>query len=522
VTTPRERFFLVALVIVAGTVWLYAPVREFQLVNWDDDLYLAETRPHVPVTMQTVRWAFTTCVPFYYHPLTWLSHAVDLQLWGARYAGPHLVNVALHALNAVAVLAVCWLVWGEARWLLAAGVAAVFAVHPLQVESVAWLAERKTVLCGFFSLWCVAAYLRGWRRTALGLYALALWSKPMAVPLPVVLLALDVWPLRRSGWRRLVGEKWAYWLLAVAFSAVTFLAQAEWGAVHELGRLGMGARGLVAARAAVFYVWRLAWPAWLSPYYPIGSVSGAPVEFGVPVVIVLLVTAGCVGRWRSAPVLLLAWGSYLALLAPMSGLVQVGPQAVAPRFVYLALVPVLMLMAAGLWWCWQHVGPAGRGALVLFVAAVLVFNIHRTRADLPSWRDEESLWRAALRYFPESGVANFHYALALVEQRRFAEALPHAEYAVTVIPDNPLAQLTLGVARLKTGRFAAAEAALREALRQIPENPTVRYNLACALSRQGRVEEARRWLTELLAQSPSYRAIAARDPDLAAVRELSF
>lgn len=532
----RWQFVLVGLALVVVTFWLYAPTRNYRLVNWDDDIYLHEVRPHVPVTAQTIRWAFTTFVPFYYHPLTWLSHAADAQFFGDRLGGPHLVNVALHAANAVAVFALGWLVFGEVRaisrrqrWVMAAGVAAVFAAHPLQVESVAWLAERKTVLCGCFSLLSLCAYLRGarpggtagWHGTALALYAAALLSKPMAVPLPVVMLVLDGWPLRRhesAGWRRLFAEKWSYWLLSVVTGVVTVVAQAQWGAVRGLAGLGVSERLLVAARGAVFYLWRLAWPAWLSPYYPLGTVSIWQPEFLVPVSIVVAVTGLCFCCRRKLPALLAAWAAYLALLAPASGLVQVGAQAVAARFVYLAMVPMLLLLAGGLWWCGQNVRAPGRWALAALVAAALVFDASRSRADLPAWRDEESLWRQALRYFPESGIANFHLAMALVEQHRFAEALPHAEYAVTVVPENPLAQLTLGVARLKTGRSAAAEPALRETLRLAPGYAAAQYNLACALSRQGRIAEARGVLRELLAREPSYRALAARDADLAGAR----
>jgi hypothetical protein len=566
-----------ALTVTAITVWVHWPCIHGGFLNWDDGLYLEEIARHPRLSWQTVAWAFSSVVPFYYHPLTFLSHVADHQWWGKDPAGHHLMSLLLHGLNSGLVVLFVWLLlenvgasFGE-RIALASGVALVFGLHPLQVETVAWVAERKTALCGFFSLMSLCAYLqmtrqpsaRAWRWAMTSLFAAALLAKPMAMSLPLVMLILDFYPLRRletAGWRRLLEEK----ALLIGMSAVdlvlTMIGQARSGAVMAMQVHSIWERCLAAVRGFIFYLWKLIWPGWLCPYYPLGgTMSLAQAEFLVPVILVTSISVLVLCLRKRAPALLAAWCVYLALLVPVSGLMQVGSQAVADRFMYLAMLAPLLVLGWGGIWLWRHLHATGRPVLLLLACGELIFLGVRTRQQIPVWRNSETLWNAVLGHFPRSGVAQGHMAMALAEQRRFEEALPHARAAVAEIPDYPAARdaledvcyqlavarvdrqqfvealpyvreaLTvnstnapvramLGVIYLKTRQFAQAVPELQEALRLKPDLPATRYNLACAYSRTGQFAEAYAVLQNLLLSQPQFAQLAARDSELGDLR----
>lgn len=499
--------------------------------HWDDDIYLEGAARH------GVGWALTT-THVYYHPLTWLSHMLDLKLWGRNPAAHHAVNVGLHAINAGLVVALAWLLTRQ-LW-LAAWVGVVFAIHPLQVESVAWIAERKNVLCAMFSLLALILYVRGRWWPMVAAYAAALLSKPMAVPLPLVMMAMDYFPGGRRDWKVLT-EKWLLLLLAAVITALAFHGQIGTGALrtHELSPVE---RLFVAARSLVFYLWKIIWPAWLSPFYPLGEdLRLAQAEFIVPVFVCAAITAlaARVPAWRAA------WISYVALVLPVSGLFQTGGQAVADRFAYLAMIPVLLVVGSvGL--KWRRLGPVALAGFAVWLAA-------RAQQQIPVWHDDATLWQAVVKHYPQSRVAYRLLTDALIEQRRFVEALPVAEHAarvandetermllgrdfgaitewfieqrdfaaaaraargaVELMPDNPAARSALGLALLKSGRYAEAVEQLRDV-----RLPAARYNLACAQARLGRLDDARAALDEAVALEPRFAEWAARDPELAALR----
>ncbi|MGA2221289.1 MAG: tetratricopeptide repeat protein [Verrucomicrobiia bacterium] len=566
-----------ALAVAAITVWVHWPSIHGGFLNWDDDLYLEEVARHPRLTWQTVAWAFSATVPFYYHPLTFLSHVADYQLWGKNPAGHHLTNLLLHGLNSGLVVLFLWMLlenvgasFGE-RVALAGGVALVFGLHPLQVEPVAWVAERKTILCAFFSLTSLCAYLqltrrpssRPWRWAMTLLFVAALLAKPMAMTLPLVMLVMDFFPLRRHeiiGWRRLLKEKSLLFGLSALDLALTVIGQARSGAVMAMQAHSVGERCLAAARGVVFYLWKLTWPGWLCPFYPLGgTMSLRQAEFLVPVILVAVISVLVVRLRRRAPALLAAWCCYLALLVPVSGLMQVGSQAVADRFMYLAMLAPLLVLGWGGVWLWRRVRAAGWSVLLLLLCGELIFLVVRTRQQIPVWRNSETLWTNVLGHFPRSGIAHGHLAMALAEQRRFEEALPYAQAALADIPDYPVARATLedvcselaiarverrqfaealpytrealelnptnssvramlGLIYLKTRQFTEAAPELQEALRLNPDLPAARYNLACAYSRLGRFAEAFAALENLLPSQPQFAQAATRDTELAALR----
>jgi hypothetical protein len=534
----RAPIALVALAAALITVWVYWPCTRNAFTFWDDDLYLREVEQHPRLTWPTLKWAFTATQPFYYQPLTWISLVLDHQLWGSNPAGPHAVSVLLHAVNAALVVALAWKLLGmlprlsvNERRTLAMLVGLLFALHPIQVEAVAWYAERKTVLCATFALASLCAYVgyaqsslrqRGWWWTAMTLGIAAMLAKPMAVSLPFVMLVADFFPARRyatTTWRQLFIEKSPLLAASVLLSVITVVAQTIGGAVMELESLGFGARLLVAVRGVVFYLWKLIWPAWLSPYYPLGGeLSLAQPEFWVPTAAFAVVTAVLVWWRRRTPALMAGWIAYLAWLLPVSGLFQSGAQAAADRFAYLAVVPVLLLAAGGGLWLWRRMSRFGRQTLTALIAVELVFLSVRSRQQIAVWRNEQTLWTEVLMHFPGSGVANLHYAAELASQRRFAEALPHAEIAVQVFPNTGLGHSTLGLIWLKLGEFTRAVKELREAIRWEPQLVAPRYNLACAYARLGEFAKACDTLQELARLDPQMVAFAARDSELTALR----
>ena len=568
---------ILALAVAAITVWVHWPCVHGAFLNWDDDLYLDEIVRHPRLSWQTVAWAFSTVVPFYYHPLTFLSYVVDHQLWGMNPWGYHLANLLLHGLNSGLVVLVAWLLlenvsasFGE-RVVLASGVALAFGLHPLQVEPVAWIAERKTVLCALFSLLSLYAYLQTtrqrprrvwWWWTTL-LFAAALLAKPMAMSLPLVMLALDFCPLRRHetvGWWALWKEKALLIGLSVVDLVLTVIGQARSDAVMAMGAHNVGERCLAASRGFIFYLWKLIWPGWLCPFYPLGGIMTLlQAEYLVPVILVVLISVLVFLLRNRAPALLAAWWIYLAMLVPVSGLMQVGSQAVADRFMYLAMLAPLLVLGWGGIWLWRRMRAVGRPVFLLLVCSELIFLGVRTRQQIPVWHNSETLWTVVLGHFPRSGIAQGHLAMALAEQRRFEEALPYAQAAFADIPDYPVARGVLanvcyelavarverrqfadalpfaqevlelnptnssiramiGLIHLKTRRFAEAVPELQDALRLNPGLFAARYNLACTYSRTGRFAEAYETLQNLLLAQPQFAQLVARDSELAGLR----
>ena len=563
-TTHRKLIWL-AISIGLLTVVLYLPVRHLRLTYWDDLGYLkiAETNR---LTWAGIKYAFTS-THIYYQPLTWLSHGVDCVIWGKRYGGHHFQNVFWHALSAALVVLLAWKLsgtWNEReRLLFAAWVALVFAVHPLQVEPVAWLAGRKTVLAGFFSLLCVIAYLhwagrsahRHWWWLTVVAYVAALLSKPMAVPLPVVLLALDFFPLRRQAtvsWRQLLREKWPLFVLAGIVTVLTFIGQADTGALRTMS-ITIPERILVAMRSFVFYAWKTVWPAWLSPFYALGGeISLHNPEFKFSLAVCLIVAGIALLTKQRWPVVLAASLTYVALVLPVSGLFQAGGQAVADRFAYLPLLTVILIAGAGLVICWRR-WPVAVG---LVLALHLGWLAVRTSEQIPVWTNNVTMWQAVVRQDPGSRIeyrfiaegltdqrrydealryAEIAFALpsdepesqqklgqtyraiaaGFIEQHRFSECLQAAQRAIELLPNDAVAHAAAGLAALKTSRYNDAARELETALRLQADLPAARFNLACAYARLDRPAEAEQELRQALAVKPSLTALASREPALA-------
>jgi tetratricopeptide (TPR) repeat protein len=537
---------LSSTIVAALAVWVYSPAMPNDLLRWDDYAYLHAAAQYLPLTLDGVRRTMSSAVPFYYQPLTMLSHELAYEAWGWEPLGHHLINVALHAVNAALVVVFTWLLMKRVpqvsvgqRLTIVVGVGAAFAIHPLQVQAVAWVAERKTVLSALFGLASLCAYLEAvakepkaawvsrmwWCTTAL-FFALSLLAKPMTVGLPLVLLALDFYPLRRhsvSGWRSLLKEK----LVLLGFSAgsclVTLVGPMQDRSLIAFEHVGIGLRLLEGTHAAIFYFEKLVWPAWLSPYYPPAD-EGWPShgELLAAGIVFLVISVVIVWYRRRAPAAITAWVAYVALLLPVSGLIQAGShEVVADRYVYLAMLPALLLLASALMWVWNRLGTLGHWALLALLGCELLFFGYRTRGQISAWRNDETLWSAVLERFPESSKAKCNLAMAMARQGRFEDALPLARESARATPNYWLPRATLGFVYLGTKRYAEAEHELRVAATLNPNSPdsaVAQYDLACAESMLGKFAKSYRALGEAAGLDAHYATIAQKDPDLEPLR----
>ena len=529
---PSSRFAPVAAALLfALTLALFLPLADNGFVNFDDPLYVA-ANPVVQrgLTLEGLRWAFTATRSGNWHPLTWLSHMADVELFGNRAGAHHLMGVLLHALTSGALL--LWLAAATRSLWRSAAVAALFAVHPLHVESVAWAAERKDLLSALFGVFALAAYTNWVRRpqrrmylVALLCFALSLMAKPMLVTLPLLLLLLDRWPLGRTQPRAAaLREKAPFFLAAAGAAAVALFAQRAGGAVVAFEHLPLPLRLFNALTAYAVYLVKTLWPAGLAVFYP----HPGDLASWRPAGVALLLLAGISGlvfSRRSQPWLRVGWSWYLITLLPVIGLVQIGNQALADRYLYL---PSIGLFVAAVWATAAFVAawPAARLAALVAGAAVIVLFAALTHRQLPYWKDTRALFTHALAVTEGNWLAHNNLGVALANEQRFAEAADAYRLALQIKPAYGLAHSNLGVALLLLGRDAEAQFHLERALAVEPNREETRYNLALLLADAGRTEEAVAHLRAAVALIPEHAearsnlgTLLARRGDLAAARK---
>jgi tetratricopeptide (TPR) repeat protein len=470
--------------LVLATLIAYAPLVRNGFTSLDDDVYVT-ANPHVTsgLTRENVRWALTTGHAANWHPVTWLSHMLDVQLFGLHATGHHLVSLALHAATAVLLFRLV-LRTTSAPW-ASAFVAAAFALHPQHVESVAWAAERKDVLCAFFWVLATGAYVSWTERPGAARYALVvllfvfgLLSKPMIVTFPFTLMLLDVWPLRRGGLR--VREKIPLFALSLASCVVTYLVQEAGGSMARGATIPFGVRAENALVAWVAYAAKAVWPASLSAYYahpfaayPVAEVAGAA----------LLLAAITVGA-RKRPWLLVGWLWFLGTLVPVIGLVQVGWQSMADRYAYVPSIGLALAVGFGL----RELLP--RAVLgPMFVAAVSMWGALTWR-QVGFWKDDASLLPIARGQMRDTYTAHGAIGRAYLGQGRWSEAIDELSRAVALEPSFAQGHNDRGMALEESGRREEAAAEYRTALRIEPDLAEAHHNLAGLLADEGRADEA--------------------------------
>ena len=505
--TTRQNLVL-SLVLVLITAVLYLHVHSFPFVNYDDTLYVTQN-PVVQdgVTWNTVRWSFTTYRVGTWHPVTWLSHALDCQLFELDPAGPHDVNMLLHVLNVVLLFWVLQRATGfSGRSFM---VAALFALHPINVESVVWIAERKNSLSMLFFLlalgayrWYVADRKAGRYLVVAVLFALGLMAKPQVITFPFVLLLWDYWPLRRMvvsdnalsddaaharlGVSQLVWEKVPLFALSGISAFLTTSAQRADG--NKMW-YPAGLRVEYALVSYAQYIGKALWPAHLSPFYP--HPDSVPLwQAASAAILLVLVTVVTISLRRTRPYMLVGWLFFLGTLVPMLGLEGVGyqgKQGIADRYAYLPFIGLFIMLC----WCvaeWaeqKHLAPAVLRAVSAVVLLALGLVAYR---QLGYWRDNVSLWTHALAVTKGNFLAENNLGKALLAEGRAEEGVAHFFNAVAIYPDDPVGNMNIGVYEQKRGNFPAAIEHYRKtaAVTRDPELKAAAYaNLAAVYQQLG-------------------------------------
>ncbi len=517
---PHRAHCAAIFILLVALAVVYWRVAGFGYSGIDDQGYVIYTEMvRSGLSLEGVRWAFTEFHMSNWHPLTWLSHMLDVTLFGIEPGPQHVVNVAIHGLNSVLVY--CLALAMLRNWSAALVVALLFLVHPLHVESVAWIAERKDVLCGFFFLLALLAYLRYANRPGIRAYLwvvtafiLALLSKPMAVTLPIVFLLLDYWPLDRSGirgggafdktlslWFRLVAEKIPLFLLSLASGLVTLAAQTK--AMAPVDDLSIEYRLMNTAVAYAAYLRDTLVPTKLAVLYPL-----YPIDFFgafVPSLLALgALSAAAIALRRKYPWLIVGWLWFLVTLLPVIGLIQVGSQARADRYMYLPSLGLFLAFGAVL----ARLGGAGMRKALFGLAPAMCFYTFLAWLQVGYWSGPYMLFSHVLDVVGESYQAHVSLATYFLGEGFVEQAEAHATRAVSLEPDMGVVHAGLAAVLMVKGDYVAAERSLRTALEKSPGDAQLMNNLGAALEQQGRLDEARYY----------YDAALRSDPDLYKVR----
>lgn len=506
---------LICLGLAAATFAAYEPTLHNNFLNYDDDVYITEN-PHVTcgITPDSTIWAFTQPHAYMWHPLTTLSHMLDYQLFGLKASWHHLVSMLIHIIN---VLLVFWILTNltGALW-VGAFIAAVFALHPVQVESVAWAAERKTVLSGLFWLLTISVYIWYTRQPTIGRYillfltfGLCIMTKPVVVTLPFALLLLDYWPLERIKWEPgikplipnaksprkisavlLIMEKIPLFLLSAVLAVVTFISQKNGEVLSSLEKIPLTLRIANAFISYIRYIGKIIWPSKLAVIYPYFHLNLTDAVAIICILLFTLATIFCIYMGLRKKYVLVGWLWYVGTLVPMIGFIQAGSQSMANRYMYLSILGLLIIAVFAV----KELA-AKKTQLKFFAAAsavVLLFALGIiTRMQVKHWQNDLTLFGYALKVTENNAIAENGLGIALFKAERLNEAVPHLAKAIQIIPTFSDARNNLGMTFLKLGKFNEAIACFDELIKQKQASPKVYVNLAITYARQGRYDLAK-------------------------------
>lgn len=508
-TEENKSFFetnrdVIALIVLAAMVlFIYLQTGSFKFINFDDGFYVYEN----PMVMSglnwaSVKWAMTAFYAGNWHPLTWLSLQLDVQIWGPVPGTHHVVNVIFHLMSAVLAFFAFERLTGKFWESLA--VAALFAVHPAHVESVAWISERKDVLSAVFwfaSIWCYARWGRGeakpWTRyyvAALVFFAIGLTAKPMVITLPFVLILCDIWPLGRSGegkpadYLRLAVEKAPFFALSIASAVVTVMAQRTAEAVQSLGQLPIGLRVENAAISYAKYVLMAFWPAKLAVWYPYDKDPGI-AAIGGAAVFLICVTGVCIWQFSKRKYLLVGWLWFVGTLVPVIGLVQVGSQSMADRYTYIPYFGLFIMIVFGAVNLFEYIGLDRRMMLaagMVVVAVLAALAMIQTRY----WADNETLYTRTLAVTKDNFLISQNLGAHLITAGRYDEAEVNCQASLAAAPGYYPAINGLGMIQFGRKNFYLAETEFSRAIESDPLIVGTYSNLALAQLAQGRTLDA--------------------------------
>ena len=554
----KDHFFLVCLALLFVTAAVYWPITNYPFILLDDEQYVT-ANPHVTTGLSHTNlvWAFTTGEQANWHPLTWISHQMDCRMFGLNAGGHHFVNLLFHVANTLLLLlflrSATGMLWRPAL------VAAFFAWHPLHVESVAWVSERKDMLSTFFWLLTLLAWLgyaskptaamtgreQNGRRIAyvlaLAFFVCGLMSKPMVVTLPFVLLLMDLWPLGRIGfdgskpvkWAWLILEKIPFFILAAAGSVVTYMVQASGGAVWETS---LGGRLANAAVAYARYIGKIFWPSKLAIIYSPANHWSPAIVVGA-VVLLVLCTGIFLACMRRRPYLLVGWLWFLGTLVPTIGIIQVGAQSMADRYTYIPSIGFFIMLVWG-WTDLVGTRPAGKNVSLVIAVMAAIACLMATSVQIMYWFNDTSLFVRAVEVSPDSYVAanclgktfekaghksqalamyrkavelephfpqsQFNYAMSLFANGQSDEAVTHLEVAAHLERGDAGIQHDLGLIFIKHNSFINAFNCFSNVLVLQPNSAEGHFNMACTLANLGQFAPAATEFREALKLQPDY------------------
>ncbi|MGD0885104.1 MAG: tetratricopeptide repeat protein [Thermodesulfovibrionales bacterium] len=539
-TRRRVPYYLAAFASLA-TFAVYLTTLRNDFVIWDDNLYVINNLHIRSLDWAFFTWAFSGFHVGNWHPLTWVSHAFDYAAWGLNPLGHHLTNNILHAMNTFLVVLLCIKLlemWKERSTpeaaspfldrrgtMIAAGVTGLlFGLHPLHVESVAWVAERKDLLCGLFFLLSISAYASHVRAlvseplekrkaasrffnraylVSLAFFALALLSKPMAVSLPVVLLVLDWYPFQRiCSWKSFRDsgvEKLPFLICSIISSTLTIMAQRTGGATGMMAFMPLRARMLVAAKALVTYLGKIAVPVGLSAYYPYPKgreVTLVSPQYLFAVIFVVGLTAILLVAAKKQRVWLSVWGYYVVTLVPVIGVIQVGSQAMADRYMYLPSLGPFLLIGLIAAWVWARADslkqwrPMVKGLIAAIAISLVISLSFVTLKQIAVWRDALTLSTDMVRKAPDAALPRNNLGITYLNQNRLDLAVNEFITALKLAPDLAEAHNNLGAAYVKQNRLDLAENEFITALKLEPDDAKAHYNLGNVYRDQNRPDLA--------------------------------
>ena len=495
------KFFMALGLLVAVTFVVYLPAIQHEFVHYDDDVYVTENyNVQSPMNWQKIRWAFTTGYASNWHPVTWLSHMADCAMFGLNPAGHHFVNLLLHVLNSVILFLLINKI--AKAFYPALVIAFLFALHPLHVESVAWVAERKDVLSGFLGLvtlflYCKYVIVRRkfWYFLALAVFAIGLMAKPMLVTLPLLFILLDYWPLKR--WEIVNGlqvnaktiaksviEKWPFFMLIIMSSVVTFYVQQTGGAVRSIESISLLPRIGNAAIAYISYIAKMFVPIKLAVFYPHPGNTINGLKAMLAGTLFVAVTVACFKFGKKKKYLLVGWLWYVIVLVPVIGLVQIGAQSMADRYSYLSLIGIFIAIVFAadefLKTKAKKLQIAATSVTVVLLAGLSV----GASGQLGYWQNSFTLFQRAIDVTENNYVMHNNLANILSRQNKCQEAISHLQQSLQIRPNMASAYTNLGNNFVKINRLDKAVECHKKAVSLENDNAPAYYNLAVALAKK--------------------------------------
>jgi len=505
--SSKSRLLLMGVCLVAAIIAIYWPVYKFDFVKYDDDVYVTDNKNiQSGFSLKNIQWAFTSGYASNWHPLTWFSHTLDYLVYKDFAGGHHITNILLHIANTLLLFyflkKATDVIWP------AVFVAAAFAVHPLHVESVAWIAERKDVLSTFFWLLTMIAYVNyagghkiKWYLSAFVFFVFGLMSKPMLVTLPFVLLLLDYWPLARKISPRLFVEKIPFFICSVISCVVTFCIQHKSGAISDIEVYGLKTRIGNVIISYADYILKMIWPNPLAILYPYPAKGLPTAKVIISAIILLLISIYFIWLARRHKFVLFGWLWYLGTLVPVIGLVQVGAHAIADRYTYMPLTGLFIIIAFGI----KEFVKKKNYKLFGFLAVVIIiiWSILAFQ-QVKYWKDSLTLFEHTLKVTGTNFIIHANYTACLNDIGRYSEAIEESKLLIAMKPESPEVRNDFGCGLMNAGRYNEALEQLHLALKYKPEFPQAYYNLGNTLKKLGDYNEATVCYQRAIELKPDY------------------